>query len=283
VLGDLLGRLRKKAGLRLSDAGQVLDRSPATMSRIENGRLAPRVIEVIALLERYGRVVGIDDEVRERALELAGDARKEAWYSPFRDVMTGDLTPDHVQRLVEYETDAEEIRSYQVEYPPGLLQTAGYARAVADLFYPDSSEHERSRFVAFRLERQKRLQAGELRLRAVIRETAVRRVLAEPAVMAEQLERLADDIENGNPAVDLRILADTLALPQAMRGPFALMRFPGATESGLVYVESREGADYLENEAAIQRYSADFESLWNAALSKADALKVLEEVTISIA
>jgi hypothetical protein len=44
-LGAELRSLREAAGLRLEDAGNVLQRSSATMSRMEGGRLLPRLIE----------------------------------------------------------------------------------------------------------------------------------------------------------------------------------------------------------------------------------------------
>ena len=68
------------------------------MSRIENGKLAPRLLEVAALFDLYGRSHFLSDEIRERALRLAVDARKEAWYSPFRDVLTGKMAGDHLER-----------------------------------------------------------------------------------------------------------------------------------------------------------------------------------------
>jgi hypothetical protein len=281
-LGVLLKQLRESADLRLGDAGAHLQRSAATMSRLEHGKLLPRLVEVSALLDFYGRASPIADDLRERALALAADARKAEWFSPFRDVLTGGLTSDHIQRYIEFETDAEEILSYEVEFIPGLLQTGGYARAVAEMFFPDSTEHERTRFVDFRLARQDRLARGAnaLRLRAAIRQTAVRRVLGSTSVMIEQLKRLAVDLDDGNPGVDIRIVPDDLALPQAMRGAFAVMRFVHG--GGLVYVEGREGADYLQNDTAVARYRTDFEALWQAALSQQRSLKFVEEVAGTI-
>lgn len=254
------------------------------MSRIENGKLAPRILEVSALIDLYGRFHPIADETRELVLRLAADARKEAWYSPFRDVLTGRTSADHVERYIEFETDAREIDLYQVEFVPGLLQTARYARAVADLFYPDLTQHERARFVEFRLARQDRLARGAdpLRLRAAIRETAVRRILGPTPIMVEQLTRLAGDLGDGNPSVKLRIVPDALALPQAMRGSFLLMTFLSADRHGLAYIEGREGADYLQNEAATRRYSDDFDALWAAALSERDSLTLLHEAMRSL-
>jgi hypothetical protein len=282
-LGLLLKRLREERNLRLGDAGKPLQRSAATMSRLENGKLTPRRLEVNALLDHYAEFAPVSAEVREEALGLAGDARKQEWFSPFRDVMTGALTSDHIQRYIEFETDAEELLSYEVEFVPGLLQTAGYARAVADLFYPDSSDHERARFVDFRLARQQRLEreGASFRLRTVIRETAIRRVLGSPSIMVEQLKRLAVHLDEPDGNIQIRIVPDSLALPVAMRGSFAVMRFPG--DHGLVYIEGREGADYLRTDAIVRRYREDFTALWDASLTPQDSLNFVEEVAGTIA
>jgi hypothetical protein len=280
-LGALLKQLREAAHLRLLDAGRPLDRSPATMSRIENGKLAPRLLEVSALLDLYARSRPLSDEIRERALRLAADARKEAWYSPFRDVLTGKMTADHLERYIEFETDAEGIDTYQVEFIPGLLQTARYTQAMADLFYPDRTAYERSRFVEFRLARQDRLagRADPLRLRAAIRETAVRRMLGSASVMAEQLERLVVDLDDGNPTVDRSRRARRASSHARLISPDAVLR---RRPSRPRLHRGWEGADYLQNEAAVSRYAADFAALWNAALSKADSSDLMKELRRSL-
>ena len=91
-------------------------------------------------------------------------------------------------------------------------------------------------------------------------------MLGSASVMAEQLQRLVVDLDDGNPTVEVRIVPDVLAVLQAMRGSFLLMWFYGAGRPGLVYIEGWEGADYLQNGAAISRYAGDFAALWNAAV-----------------
>ena len=103
----------------------------------------PRLVDVRALLDLYDdpKSGGISKDERDRVMFLAADSRQEAWFDPFRDVITGGMTQDHMQRYVEWETDAEEILTYQAEVVPGLMQTRRYAQALAELFFPDSHAH----------------------------------------------------------------------------------------------------------------------------------------------
>ena len=218
---------------------------------------------------------------------LAADSRQQAWFDPFRDVITGNMTQDHMQRFVEWETDAEQILTHQTELVPGLLQTRRYAQALADLFFPDSSSTQRTRFVDFRMARQGVLNRRPvpLQLRITLREVALHRVLGSTAITVEQLRKLADGLRNGLKNVELRIVPDRLVSPEALRGPFTVMRLPDQDEGdgdGLVYLEGAGGGDYLQNAEAVERYRRDFATLWAASLSREDSLGLIEEVIDSI-
>ena len=104
-----------------------------------------------------------------------------------------------MQRYVEWETDAEEILTYQAEFVPGLLQTRCYAQALAELFFPDSHAHAAQRFVDFRMARQEvlRRRPDPSNCRLTLREVAVRRVLGSASVMVDQLRKLADELRDG--------------------------------------------------------------------------------------
>ena len=276
-LGELLRALREHAKLRLDEAGAHIERSQATLSRLENGKTMPRLVELRALLDLYD--VGEDE--RDRALRLAGDSRKDEWFDPFRDVITGNMTQAHMLRYVEWETDAEEILQYEDKVVPGLLQTRGYAEATAQLFYPDSTAAQRKRFVDFRVARQNVLQRSPdpLEYRVTLREIVLRRVLGSPAVMAEQLGQLAAQLGNGMKNVELRIVPDDLVVAEALRGPFTIMRLPDQSfddGDGLVYLEGAGGGEYLQNAAPVKRYQRDFTTLWDASLSSEESLELIE-------
>lgn len=267
-LGTLLKQLRAEADLRLGDAGGALQRSAATLSRLENGKSIPRLVDVNALLDAYAsaRPDLVGPETRERILLLASESRKQEWFSPFRDVLTGDLTPDHVQRYIEYETDARELRSYEPEVVPGLLQTPDYARAIIGQFFPDHAVERRERLVELRMERQRTLarKADSFRFSAIVGEAALHKSWGSPKVMRAQLEALAEETRAGRPNFDVRVAPVDLAIPQVIGGPFIVMLAPDANDRDMVYLETRGGADYSQNEANVRRYIEDFDVLYQA-------------------
>lgn len=288
-LGTLLRELRERAGLRLEDAGDHIERSTATLSRLENGKSVPRLVDVRALLDLYteSKPDDVTQEERDRAMLLAADSRKEEWFDPFRDVITGDMTQAHMERYVQWETDAEELLTYEASIVPGLLQTREYAEAVAELFFPDSTPRQRSRFVDFRMARQEvlRRRPNPLEFRVTLREVALRRVFGSPAVMVEQLKTLEAELSNGLPNVQLRIVPDELVVPEALRGPFTVMRLPDESDNdghGLVYLEGAGGGEYLQNAAAVERYRRDFAKLWAASLSKEQSLDLMRRIADTI-
>ena len=249
----------------------------------------PRLVDVRALLDLYDdpNTGGISKDERDRVMLLAADSRQEAWFDPFRDVITGGMTQDHMQRYVEWETDAEEILTYQAEVVPGLMQTRRYAQALAELFFPDSPPTQHKRFVDFRMARQGVLHRRPvpLELKLTLREVAIRRVVGSASVMVDQLRKLADELRGGLKNVEIRVVPDRLVIPEALRGPFTVMRLPDRDEGdgdGLVYLEGAGGGEYLQNAESVERYRKDFATLWAASLSQEDSLGLVEEVIGSI-
>lgn len=280
-LGDELRTIRERTGLKLVEAAAHIQRSAPTLSRLETGKAVPRLVDVKALLDHYAEVspASVSDSTRVRVLALADNGREEEWFTSFRDVLTSDMTRDDVARYVAYESDAVEIRSFEPDLVPGLLQTREYASAVVEQYFPDRSEEERARLVEFRMARQQVLRrpSGALRFRVVIGEMVVRRVMTAPEAMQEQLRRILDEIRGGSPAVEVRISPAALGIPAAVGGPFVVMSLPGG-EPDLVYLESREGAQYRQDEGVRSRYNGYFEDLVESALSADESIGLVEGV-----
>jgi hypothetical protein len=285
-LGVELRSLRETAGLRLEDAGNVLQRSSATMSRLEGGRLLPRLVDVAALLEHYATAVphAVSPETRERVLQLAADGRRKQWFDPFRDVMTGGASPEHFGRLIEYETDAAEIRAYGPDLIPGLLQVPAYVHGVAEKFFPGRPLEQRGRWVELRLARQEVLSRPDsARLTAVIGEPALRRQWASRSASREQLDSLIEDVAGARSNVQVSILPSTAAGPAVMGGPFILLSSGDGIEGDeIVYMETRNGADYLQSPSDVERYRLYFESLIESVLPVDAAQALLGEIRESV-
>lgn len=281
-LGAELRTLRESASLKLEDAARHLQRSNATVSRLETAKAIPRLVDVAALLELYSNSTErpIASETRERMLRLAADSRKKQWFEPFRDVITGDMITDNLRRLFEYEADAREIRTYEPELVPGLLQTRDYAVAVADLFFPQHTMEQRNRFVELRLARQAMIarQQEHVRLSALVGESALRRTFGGTETLREQIGSLANDIRGARPNVEVRIVPISAAVPAALGGPFIVMSFDGEHDGDVVYLETRSGGDYLQSATDVERFNFHFESLTEAALPQDEAAAFVEAI-----
>jgi len=279
-LGAVLRELRERAGLTLDDAGKPIQRSAATIHRLETGKVKPRLIDVGALVDLFASTApGVTDEERQLVLTLAADGRREAWFSPFRDVLAGNMVPDHVRRFVEFETDASKIETYEPDLVPGLLQTAAYADSVAEQFIPDHTVEQRRRFVEFRMARQQVLQRSPtpLLVHVVIGEQVLQRIVGTVEVMREQLVKLAGTVRGGPKNVIIQVAPGSLLTRATIGGAFVIMSFDDSSDDDLVYLEGRSGAEYLQNRGELTRYRAHFEELAAKALDERATLAAIEE------
>lgn len=266
--------------MTLAEAAAPLQRSQATMSRLENGSTPPRQVDIEKLLDVY-REAGVTrvDEARPRILALLDAGRAKEWFSRFRDVLVGDLTDDHLETYVGYETYAENMISFEPELVAGLVQTRRYAAAVTEAFFPQHTGHQKERLVELRMERGDTLRKrGTPRLDLILGEGALTRVFGGVEIMSEQLDSISAEIRNGTSNIRLRIAPATLTLPAAIGGPFVVLTFADSGDRDLVYLEGRAGATYLTDPTMVENYREQFAALEAVCLTDGDALERLEEV-----
>ena len=189
-IGRQFARLRSQAGLSQEAAADALQRSRATIARIEEGdpRVRFRDIEVRAMLDLYHA----SDRDRATLLGLTAETRnghRKGWWHDYTDT----ALPGWFELYVALEDSAEIIREYDIENVPGLLQTRAYAeqvmRSPANNLAPDEAAHR----VQLRMQRQSLLTRPRApRYEVILSEAALHRPVGGPAAMAEQLQRLID-------------------------------------------------------------------------------------------
>jgi transcriptional regulator with XRE-family HTH domain len=241
LLGGQLRRLREGRGVSAREAACAIRGSESKISRIELGRNAVREIDVADLLTLYGVT---DHGEREQLLTLASQANAPGWWYRYNDIL-----PAWFQAYIGLEEAAESIRVYEPQFIPGLLQTEQYAAAVIAL--GDIPPEEAERHVILRKERQRRFAAGELRLWAVLDENALRRPVAEPPVMLDQLEFLVQAGRSRN--LTLQVTPRNTGGHAAPSG-FSMLRFADPQMPDIVYVEQLTGALYLDKRPEVDRY-----------------------------
>lgn len=158
-----------------------------------------------------------------------------------------------------------------LEYHPtlirGLLQTEEYARALLSAD-PGATTDEVDRRVAARMERQSIL--SRVAYVAVLDESALRRPVAEPKVMHDQLMSLLD-----RPA-ELQVIE--FGAHPGLNGPLVIATFDG---SEAAYVEGQLQGRVLERRDDLLLITRIWETLRGEALSKRRSRELILEVADS--
>jgi hypothetical protein len=198
---------------------------------------------------------GVDETERASLVALAKEANSPGWWHKYSDVL-----PEWFQVYVGLEEAASLIRLYEVQFVPGLLQSADYARAVISLGLPGVAPEEIERRVSLRLARQELLaKPGGPRLWAVVDEAALRRPIGGREVMRAQLGRLLDAAREPN--ITLQVVPFRSGGHAAEAGAFAIMRFPEADLPDVVYLEQLTSALYLDKREDVEKYTEVMERL----------------------
>ena len=252
LLGNQLRTLREANGVTREAAGWEIRASESKISRMELGRVSFKERDVDDLLTLYGLV---DAEERDRLLTLARQANTPGWWHRY-----GDVLPSWFQSYLGLEAAASLIRTYEVQFVPGLLQTADYARSVVLLGHGRASADELDRRVDLRMRRQKILDRPEpVQLWAVIDEAVLRRPVGSRATMRAQIEALIDATQRQS--VHLQILPFQVGGHSAAGGAFSILRFPDQELPDIVYVEQLSSALYLDKRDDVELYVDAMERL----------------------
>jgi transcriptional regulator with XRE-family HTH domain len=252
--------LREAAGVTTAQAAELLSCSPAKISRIENGVVSARVVDLRLLLDRYG-----DQDAEHRAYleRLARDSNKRGWWQDY-----GDTIPPYYADFIGLEADASYIKTWEPSIMPGLLQTPEYARAVMlanpAMISPDMLEN----FIRIRQERQARLEEStDVRLDAVIWEPALMTTVGSDEVRRGQFGRLLE--LTNRPNISVQVLPLDAGDQASLSGSFVLFSFGSERAVSTIFVENLTSSQYLEMEQELRGYTLVFDALRSAALSPA--------------
>ena len=270
LVGAHLRRLRELSGLTRAEAGEPIRCSESKISRMELGRVGFKERDVLDLLSLYGV-----HDAQERAALVARvrEANAPGWWSAYSDI-----TPNWLQRYLGLEATATLIRTYEVQFVPGLLQTEEYARAVVPLRFGSARTDEIARRVQMRLERQQVLTRPDPpKLWAVVDEAALRRTVGGTRVMRDQLEALIG-IVTKVPSVRLQVLPLAAGGHAAAGGSFTILRFPQQDLPDVVYLEQLTSALYLDGRHDVDAYFDAVNRLFMEAAPLKDTAGILEQI-----
>ena len=252
-----------------AEAAKAIRGSEAKISRMENGLVSFRAIDVSDLLHAYGVT---DDDQREAILALAKETRQPGWWHTY-----GDVVPRWFEVYVGLEAEASYIATFEALLIPGLLQTADYARAVMQAATPQVSDAEIDRAIELRLGRQSVLTADPPpQFWVILDEAALRRTVGGAGVMRAQLAHLIEI--SRRPGITIQVLPFRGGAHAGMGGQFVLLGFPdGDNAPEIVYIDQATGSLYLDRPGDVSQYRERMDRLRASAYDEDASRRVIAD------
>ncbi|MER6101886.1 helix-turn-helix transcriptional regulator [Streptomyces sp. NPDC001832] len=241
--GSELRKLRERAGLTATQAGQLLGVKQNQISNMEAGRIGVSLARLRALAGQYDCA---DKDVVAALGHMTSD-RTRGWWEEYREILPAPLLD-----LAEIEHHARRLRTAVTVHIPGLFQTAEYAREVFRQDVPELSPPDIEHRISFRIKRQAVLfRESPTPHQAVVHEAALRMQFGGPAVTRKQLQHLLDMSEREH--ITLQVI------------PFSAGTFPGSGQSiyyflgpvpqlDTVNLDQSHGPVFLDAEAQLEKY-----------------------------
>lgn len=271
-LSSELRRLRTESGLTIIEAAKQAGLGKSNLGKMEQ---AESKTVPAAALDKLLDLYQVDDaHEREAMHELARDAKHRGWWSKYKGLF------DDERALPDFEAEAGTIRTFEALCIPGLLQTPEYAYALFEGGrYTSLPAIERR--VAFRMKRREVLtRVQPARLRAVLDEAALRRVIGGPETMYAQLKHLLHMAEM--PHVDVQVIPFGAGSHAGLTAPFVILDFPDPRDSSIVYVGTIAGSVFFEHAEEVERYNVTYGDLQGSALSTKQSATLIKEAADSL-
>jgi transcriptional regulator with XRE-family HTH domain len=264
-----LRAMREAAHLTCEEVAEHLECSASKISRVETGRVSVSPRDVRDMLGLYG----VDPQQLDSLVQLARESRQKGWWHAYSDAIQ-----PRFATYVGLEDAATEIRTYEVNLIPGLLQTEDYARAVINAGNMTGTQDDVERRVALRMARQPMVLSGVTppQLWAVLDEGVLHRAVGGAGLMRMQLEHLVELADKPNVAV--QVIPFGAGAHPGMGKPFVILAFPERADPDVVYLEDLTSTLYLEDVDEIDRYNMLFNHLRATALSFEESAALITSV-----
>jgi transcriptional regulator with XRE-family HTH domain len=255
-LSSQLRRLRMNAGLSGAEAARRSGLTQSKISRAETGLFLPTVAEIEALCRIYGAtpddrqdLVDMTRELKEGTTPARVILQRGGWWMQ--------------ERIGRLEASATKIRTFAPSVIVGLLQSPAYIEA---LFGDSLAPEERERTMQARIARQQILDS-ERQFVFLMAEGALRWNMGGAAVMADQLDHLAQAVRRPNVRLGIITWTTTARIP-AING-FTLY------DSRAVLLGTHAATAITTDELNVQDYEACWAELEPLASWDDDALEAI--------
>ncbi|MCS0600486.1 helix-turn-helix domain-containing protein [Streptomyces sp. LP11] len=250
LLGRALRDWREERGLKQQEVARRLGFSPSKLSRTESGHHEIKEQDLHRLLAIYEITA---PQEQQALIDLARIAGQPTWWHPWSAV-----AQRYLQTVVSFEDLAVRIRSFDVLYLHGLLQTKAYAQALIERGRGTRDTH--LQLVNLRSERHTRFAtAKHKKMICVIHEGVLRHPVGTREVMAEQIDHLITLSQDDN-RFQIRLAEfDCTDMPIEL-GATTIFDFKGRVPK-IAYAESLDGGLFIQDETMVDNREKAFDKL----------------------
>ncbi|SFP45929.1 Helix-turn-helix [Saccharomonospora viridis] len=209
-----------------SEIAKKIGKSRATIGHYEMGRYLPSHDSLDIMLDAYGHG---DRAAYYRQLRDRVEMHSPDWWE---DEFPEHFPPKSLALLAGFEYSAIEMRIYEPQHVPELLQTPAYAEALLRAGLVGREADELTLHLRMLRGRQAVLdRADPPRLTCVLGESALRSPVGGPHVLGEQLNALVTLAQRNT--IDIHVLPDSAGRPAGASGAFTTLSLPPGDHSGL--------------------------------------------------
>jgi transcriptional regulator with XRE-family HTH domain len=267
-LGTELRKLRERAGLTATQAGQLLSVKQNQISNTEAGRIGVSAERVRTLARHYD----CSDAALIQELMAMTSERRRGWWEQYQEQLAPSLLD-----LAELEHYAKSLRDSTTARIPGLLQTREYALEIFRQAVTELSPPEIEHRLSFRIKRQAILfrEDTPTPYEAIIHEAALRMKVGGAAVARKQLQHLLEMSERDH--ITVRAISfDAGAYPGS--GQSIHYAHGPVPQLDTVYLDQAHGLLFLDAEAPLRKYRMLFERVGAVALTPEETRDLIHVV-----
>ncbi|MFD7812989.1 Scr1 family TA system antitoxin-like transcriptional regulator [Streptomyces sp. NPDC059785] len=258
TFGEVVKGFRKRAGLTQEEFAPRVGYSLPTVASIEQGRRFPQR----DFVERAEDVLDACGILRGAARHLSRQPGLASWF----------------RQWARLEAEAVSLYTYECRVVPGLLQTAGYARAVSLSVPPLPDSEELDQRVAARINRQDLLSTCRKPPTAfsfIVEQAVLERHTGSEEVTRELYDHLLLVVER-QWNVEFQLMPLQQPVHAGLDGPMRLAETPD--NQWFAYSEGQENGRLVTDSKAISRLHQRYAKMRSQALTPEDSVGLLKRM-----
>ncbi|MGW2304873.1 helix-turn-helix domain-containing protein [Streptomyces sp. NPDC001809] len=255
AFGEVVKVFRRRAALTQEQFAPRVGYSVPTIASIEQGRRLPSK----EFVERAEEVLDAFGALKAAAKHLTRKAGLAKWFEGW----------------AELEPLAVTLYTYENRLVPGLLQTAAYTRTLFEEQIPAMGDDKIESNLIRRMERARILtERAETIFSFIIEEVALRRQVATPQAMREQIDHILAVGERRN--IDIQVMPQSRGHHAGLDGPLCLLETEENT--WYAYSEGQRTAQLISEAKEVSILQQRYARMRAQALSPEESVSLLREI-----